>query len=205
MQTVRPDFLSSEYFYIDINGWHLKEDAPQKLKDNFKKYMEQIRRPTEPEDHISQLLTDIKKHIKSYDSLMEEYKKLLEYLRLLKYEQKQIVDPIESIDLLTDLAHKNESEQIQIQELQIQELQKENESLRMLKYERSKKKKSTGKEFGHGIKPSQITTAIISLVYKRRAEKITLLEIRKEIKDTWNVELSISTISRITKDYMNFG
>lgn len=42
MQTTRPDFLDSEYFYIDEKGWQLKDDAPEKTKIEFKEYMEQV-------------------------------------------------------------------------------------------------------------------------------------------------------------------
>ena len=44
MQTTRPDFLDSEYFYIDEKGWQIKDEAPEKMKIEFKEYMEQVSR-----------------------------------------------------------------------------------------------------------------------------------------------------------------
>ena len=35
----RPNFFDSPFFYIDDNGWHLKEDAPKATAEEFKQYM----------------------------------------------------------------------------------------------------------------------------------------------------------------------
>ncbi len=35
----RPDFLDSPFFYIDDEGWHLKEGAPKETIEEFEKYM----------------------------------------------------------------------------------------------------------------------------------------------------------------------
>lgn len=36
-----PDFFTSEYFVPEPDNWHLKEDAPQELKDQFEKWMKE--------------------------------------------------------------------------------------------------------------------------------------------------------------------
>ena len=36
---VIPDFINSEYFYIDDDGWHLKEGALEEVKKEFEEYM----------------------------------------------------------------------------------------------------------------------------------------------------------------------
>lgn len=38
MSQSRPDFIESEYFYIDDEGWHLKENAPEDMKKEFEEY-----------------------------------------------------------------------------------------------------------------------------------------------------------------------
>lgn len=40
MSTQRPDFMDSACFYIDDDGWHLKEDAPEDVKKEFYAYMQ---------------------------------------------------------------------------------------------------------------------------------------------------------------------
>lgn len=40
----RPDFMDTPYFYIDNHGWHIKEDAPPKIKKEFFEYMRNIRK-----------------------------------------------------------------------------------------------------------------------------------------------------------------
>lgn len=42
MVTTRPDFLDSEYFYIDESGWHLRDGAPEDVKNEFEEYMKQL-------------------------------------------------------------------------------------------------------------------------------------------------------------------
>ena len=39
MSRARPDFIDSEYFYTDDDGWHLTEDAPEDVKKEFEAYM----------------------------------------------------------------------------------------------------------------------------------------------------------------------
>lgn len=39
MSRARPDFIDSEYFYVDDDGWHLKDGAPEDVKKEFKEYM----------------------------------------------------------------------------------------------------------------------------------------------------------------------
>ena len=34
-----PDFFTSEYFVPEPDNWHLKDDAPQELKDEFEAWM----------------------------------------------------------------------------------------------------------------------------------------------------------------------
>ena len=34
-----PEFFTSEYFVPEPDNWHLKEDAPQELKDEFDEWM----------------------------------------------------------------------------------------------------------------------------------------------------------------------
>lgn len=40
-----PDFFTSEYFVPEPDNWHLKEDAPQELKDQFNKWMKEHNQP----------------------------------------------------------------------------------------------------------------------------------------------------------------
>ena len=40
MSTARLSFMDSPYFYGDDEGWHLKEDAPEEVKQEFEEYME---------------------------------------------------------------------------------------------------------------------------------------------------------------------
>lgn len=37
-----PKFINSPYLIIDEQGWRLKENAPKQLKEEFKKYMEEV-------------------------------------------------------------------------------------------------------------------------------------------------------------------
>ena len=39
MSGERPKFFVSEFFYIDDDGWHLKEGAPKEVQDEFDRYM----------------------------------------------------------------------------------------------------------------------------------------------------------------------
>lgn len=36
-----PDFFTSEYFVPEPDNWHLKDDAPQELKDEFDVWMKE--------------------------------------------------------------------------------------------------------------------------------------------------------------------
>lgn len=36
-----PDFFTSEYFVPEPDNWHLKDDAPQELKEWFGKWMKE--------------------------------------------------------------------------------------------------------------------------------------------------------------------
>lgn len=36
-----PEFFTSEYFVPEPDNWHLKEDAPQELKDQFEQWMKE--------------------------------------------------------------------------------------------------------------------------------------------------------------------
>ena len=36
-------FTKSEYFYINENGWNLKEDAPEKIKKEFEKFKKEFK------------------------------------------------------------------------------------------------------------------------------------------------------------------
>lgn len=36
-----PDFFTSEYFVPEPDNWHLKEDAPQELKEEFEQWMKE--------------------------------------------------------------------------------------------------------------------------------------------------------------------
>lgn len=35
----RPNFFTSEYFVPEPDNWHLKEGAPQEVKEEFEEYM----------------------------------------------------------------------------------------------------------------------------------------------------------------------
>jgi hypothetical protein len=37
-----PKFINSPYLIIDEQGWRLKENAPEQLKEEFKEYMEEV-------------------------------------------------------------------------------------------------------------------------------------------------------------------
>lgn len=34
-----PDFFTSEYFVPEPDNWHLKDDAPKEVREEFEKYM----------------------------------------------------------------------------------------------------------------------------------------------------------------------
>lgn len=36
-----PKFFTSEYFVPETDNWHLKEGAPQEIKDEFEKWMKE--------------------------------------------------------------------------------------------------------------------------------------------------------------------
>ena len=40
----RPSFMDTPYFYIDKNGWHIKSNAPEKIKKQFEEYMRNVRK-----------------------------------------------------------------------------------------------------------------------------------------------------------------
>ena len=37
-----PNFIKSEYFYIDDKGWHLRKGAPDDLKKEFNTFMKKF-------------------------------------------------------------------------------------------------------------------------------------------------------------------
>lgn len=39
MSQARPSFIDSPYFYVDDDGWHLKEGAPKEVIKEFEEYM----------------------------------------------------------------------------------------------------------------------------------------------------------------------
>ena len=39
MSMSAPKFIDSEWFYIDDDGWHLKEGAPKDIQKEFDEYM----------------------------------------------------------------------------------------------------------------------------------------------------------------------
>ena len=41
MNTTEPDFM--EWVEVDFDGWHLKENAPEKVKIAYNKYMEMLK------------------------------------------------------------------------------------------------------------------------------------------------------------------
>lgn len=45
-----PEFFTSEYFVPEPDNWHLKEDAPQELKDEFEKWMKRYDKPNKMVD-----------------------------------------------------------------------------------------------------------------------------------------------------------
>lgn len=47
MSVVRPDFVDSPYFYIDENGFHLKEGAPEDTQKEFDEYMRRVKEAEE--------------------------------------------------------------------------------------------------------------------------------------------------------------
>lgn len=40
MSIARPKFVDSQYFYIDDDGWHLEDGAPDEVVKEFEEYME---------------------------------------------------------------------------------------------------------------------------------------------------------------------
>lgn len=36
---VMPDFVKSEYFVPEVDNWHLKEGAPDDVREEFEEYM----------------------------------------------------------------------------------------------------------------------------------------------------------------------
>lgn len=40
MSTTKLKFTDSPYFYVDENGWNIREDAPEEVKKEFEEYME---------------------------------------------------------------------------------------------------------------------------------------------------------------------
>ena len=39
MSRGRPDFIDSEYFYVDDDSWHLKEGASEEMQKEYETYM----------------------------------------------------------------------------------------------------------------------------------------------------------------------
>lgn len=39
MSTVKLDFTNSEYFVAEDGNWHLKDGAPEEIKEEFEEYM----------------------------------------------------------------------------------------------------------------------------------------------------------------------
>lgn len=39
----RPSFMDTPYFYIDNYGWHIKNNAPAKIKKEFLEFMKGIK------------------------------------------------------------------------------------------------------------------------------------------------------------------
>lgn len=37
--TAKPNFIDSPYFVMEMDNWHLKEDAPPEVKKEFDLYM----------------------------------------------------------------------------------------------------------------------------------------------------------------------
>lgn len=46
--TIAPKFISTPYFYIDDDGWHLTPDAPEEVVREFEEFMKEY------EDKIEQ-------------------------------------------------------------------------------------------------------------------------------------------------------
>jgi hypothetical protein len=48
MAEARPEFMDSPYFVDEPGNWHLKTDAPDKLKKEFENYMQAMKGENEP-------------------------------------------------------------------------------------------------------------------------------------------------------------
>ena len=40
MSVKSPNFISSPYFYVDDYGWHLTEDAPEDVREEFDAFVQ---------------------------------------------------------------------------------------------------------------------------------------------------------------------
>lgn len=40
MSMAEQEWMKSEYFVPEIDNWHLREDAPEELKQEFEEYMQ---------------------------------------------------------------------------------------------------------------------------------------------------------------------
>lgn len=41
MKTEFENWMNSEYITIDEKGWHISDDAPEELKEKFKKFIDE--------------------------------------------------------------------------------------------------------------------------------------------------------------------
>lgn len=39
---LEPKCVAEGYAYVDEDGWHIKDDAPEEMKEDFKKFMKLI-------------------------------------------------------------------------------------------------------------------------------------------------------------------
>lgn len=49
MKRIDEDLMNSEYVTIDERGWHISDDAPAELKEEFKRFIEQAEQGAEIE------------------------------------------------------------------------------------------------------------------------------------------------------------
>lgn len=44
---LRPKFFDSPYFVMEVDNWHLKENAPKEIVDEFNEYMKETEKEKE--------------------------------------------------------------------------------------------------------------------------------------------------------------
>lgn len=44
MSIMKPSFIDSPFFFVDDEGWHLRDGAPDEVRKEFEEYMEYVKK-----------------------------------------------------------------------------------------------------------------------------------------------------------------